>query len=46
MTAVQKLNEQYADKIDQETDEWIGTEEEYWVYFEKAFQLAMTAGKK
>jgi len=40
MSKVEKLNEQYADKIDQDTGEWIGTEQEWAV--NEALQLAFT----
>ena len=42
MSKVEKLNEQYADKIDQDTGEWIGSEQEWAVYVNEALQLAFT----
>jgi hypothetical protein len=42
MNAVERLNEKYADKLDDD-NEWIGTEEEYWEYFSLAFTAAMSS---
>lgn len=41
MNAVDKVNEKWAAKMDEESGEFIGTDEEYMAYFCEAFDAAI-----
>lgn len=46
MNSVERYNLQFEDKIDPDTDEFIGTEEEYLEYFRGALEIALEKDKK
>jgi len=46
MNSVERYNLQFEDKIDPDTDEFIGTEEEYLEYFLGALEVALKKDKK